>query len=1075
MSVDCSRFTFHPWKDYFGVVMQQGRVQLDADWNEWVGQFSRRLQAGTMDTLGPTNAGRAVVPSTTPNGFEILAVAGGVTIGVGRVYVDGLLVENHGAQPTVWDARLAELTGTTAVSIFEQPYLPYNAAVEEAPADVFNRPVLEGGPHLVYVDVWQREVTHLIDPDLVEKAVGVDTTARLQTVWQVRVLQNIGGATCATDDEDVPGWAALVRPTGARLTTTTGDLPGEINPCLVPPAAGYKGLENQLYRIEIHRGGPQGTATFKWSRDNATVATRVTEIQGGTRLVVESLGRDDVLGFHAGEWIEILDDWHELHGLPGLLRRVRPGTGVDVATRSILIDDALPAGLFPVDAQGRTDASRHTRVRRWDQSNDVRRADGTVFHPLNVSASSEGIPIPPAGTVVALESGILVEFSFDASGSDYKTGDYWVVTARSSDGTIDLLDAAPPHGIYHHYARLAVVTLPNVQEDCRIHWPPEGAGASCDCTVCVHADAHNAGTATIQQAIDFARTRGGTVCLDAGTYQLAAPLNLDGARSVRLRGQGWRTLLVAGQAGTTISIDQAVGVAIENLAVLGVTTGGGTTALINASQSIDCDFSRLVVVAAATGDSTSAAIGLSGLMLDCTIRDCTLVAEQGVVAIAGQRGYLLAVSLRVADNLIFCSQRGIRLDGMTFHYGETRVAGNLLLACAQGAVTLLGGAFPAATVTVEGNVMHVRGAGVRAATDRLRIVDNEMASAPARVPADAIAIEEGLDLGTIGRMTLAGNRIIGFGGNGIAIRHPLGQAMIKSNVIENVGGAAIMMVDNATAAYLSIENNQFSNLGSGFNQEGQPYFGVYLLGVARGDVVGNLFANVARQAVQSSLRLALAVQASAEVRIAGNRFLGIGPPNFVGRTMAIGVATNFRELAVEDNSAARVADGDATPALAQWQAIVVAGPGVNVDTGGAGTIVAPGAIVLPVGANAVHLSAFRLAVIPRAVGSVSVRGNRLRSVFTVAPTVEVVDVIGCLVNGNDAQASGGAVAAPVPVARIQCGHAIASSNRLIGQGEGITVLLAAQQFTVIGNITSGPIQVNGAALPLPWNALNVQV
>jgi hypothetical protein len=408
MSVDCSRFTFHPWKDYFGVVMQQGRVQLDADWNEWVGQFARRLQAGTMDTLGPANAGRAVVPSTTPSGFEILAVAGGATIGVGRIYVDGLQVENHGAPATVWDARLAELAGTTAVSIFEQPYLPYNTAVEEAPADIFNRPVLEGGPHLVYVDVWQREVTHLVDPDLVEKAVGVDTTARLQTVWQVRVLQNIGGVTCATDDEGVPGWAALIRPTGARLTTTTGDLPGEINPCLVPPAAGYKGLENQLYRIEIHRGGPLGTATFKWSRDNASVATRVTEIQGGTRLVVESLGRDDVLGFHAGEWIEILDDRHELHGLPGLLRRIRPGTGVDVATRSILIDDALPTGLFPVDAQGRTDASRHTRIRRWDQSNDVRRADGTLFHPLNVSASSDGIPVPAAGTVLALESGILV-------------------------------------------------------------------------------------------------------------------------------------------------------------------------------------------------------------------------------------------------------------------------------------------------------------------------------------------------------------------------------------------------------------------------------------------------------------------------------------------------------------------------------------------------------------------------------------------------------------------------------------------------------------------------------------------
>ena len=44
------------------------------------------------------------------------------------------------------------------------------------------------GRHLAYLDVWQREVTTLEDPDLVEIAVGVDTTARSQTAWQVRVL-----------------------------------------------------------------------------------------------------------------------------------------------------------------------------------------------------------------------------------------------------------------------------------------------------------------------------------------------------------------------------------------------------------------------------------------------------------------------------------------------------------------------------------------------------------------------------------------------------------------------------------------------------------------------------------------------------------------------------------------------------------------------------------------------------------------------------------------------------------------------------------------------------------------------
>ena len=65
MSFDISRNTFNPRKDYSGVVMQQGRVQLDADWNEWLAELSRRMQAGTLDILG-----RAVYPATTPYAFR---------------------------------------------------------------------------------------------------------------------------------------------------------------------------------------------------------------------------------------------------------------------------------------------------------------------------------------------------------------------------------------------------------------------------------------------------------------------------------------------------------------------------------------------------------------------------------------------------------------------------------------------------------------------------------------------------------------------------------------------------------------------------------------------------------------------------------------------------------------------------------------------------------------------------------------------------------------------------------------------------------------------------------------------
>src|ERR1700733_10487477 len=52
MSGDFSRSTFDPRKHYSGVRMQQGRVQLDADWNEQVDIAAEALRARTGDIVG---------------------------------------------------------------------------------------------------------------------------------------------------------------------------------------------------------------------------------------------------------------------------------------------------------------------------------------------------------------------------------------------------------------------------------------------------------------------------------------------------------------------------------------------------------------------------------------------------------------------------------------------------------------------------------------------------------------------------------------------------------------------------------------------------------------------------------------------------------------------------------------------------------------------------------------------------------------------------------------------------------------------------------------------------------------
>ena len=193
MAGDYTRRTFTSAKDHSGVLMQQGRVTLDADWNELVDATDHRLRAEIVDTLG-----RCVFSRETPDAFLIALSGGALTIGRGRAYVDGILAENHGAGAAAFDPVLAEDFGVDPVDYLKQPYYPNPD------------PLPATGTYVAYLDVWQREVTALQDPDLVEKAIGVDTATRIQNAWQVRLLE--GQATWTATRSSPPGTRSRHRP-----------------------------------------------------------------------------------------------------------------------------------------------------------------------------------------------------------------------------------------------------------------------------------------------------------------------------------------------------------------------------------------------------------------------------------------------------------------------------------------------------------------------------------------------------------------------------------------------------------------------------------------------------------------------------------------------------------------------------------------------------------------------------------------------------------------------------------------------------------------------------------------------
>ncbi len=331
--------------------------------------------------------------------------------------------------------------------------------------------------------------------------------------------------------------------------------------------------------------------------------------------------------------------------------------------------------------------------------------------------------------------------------------------------------------------------------------------------------------------------------------------------------------------------------------------------MIAAANCVDLQLTHLAVLAVPQEGTTSVAVGLGGVILGAAIRDCALVAEAGIVAPGAGRDYALTANLRVSDNLLLCSERGLSLAGMCLHYGELALTGNLLLLCSQAGITATGGALPGASVTIADNVLQVTRRRHRGRQQLACASPTTRSSARRRAAGrrPASPWRPAWTRRPIDHAYITGNRLSGLPGDGIAIRKSLGEAMIKSNIVEQVS-AARADDDGRGERRLSHHREQpLHRSGARSQNDQQRYVGMQLLGVERADVVGNLFAGVARQAQVNRCALRSCVVASRELRIAANRMFGIGPPEFLGRTIAIAVDTTFRQLAVEGNSVARIA------------------------------------------------------------------------------------------------------------------------------------------------------------------------
>ncbi|HEY6890362.1 MAG TPA: DUF6519 domain-containing protein, partial [Solirubrobacter sp.] len=272
---------------------------MTADFRAVVVLPSSILTAGDLSTIADVNIEGGWTLNSVP------LEARDLSISAGRSYVDGVLCENER------DIRYGD-----------QDDLP-------GPPDG------DTGLNLVYLDVWERHVTALEDGALREVALGgPDTATRTKTVWQVKLADIEESPTAGTCDPFPPGWVpATARSTG-RLRARAEEAQIQTNECMVPLGGGYRRLENQLYRVEIHTPGTGSEATYKWSRDNGSVVARLVAIDpkspsdfSSGELTISEPGRDTVIGFAGAAVIELSDEGRVLRGEPGFLLEVDTITG----------------------------------------------------------------------------------------------------------------------------------------------------------------------------------------------------------------------------------------------------------------------------------------------------------------------------------------------------------------------------------------------------------------------------------------------------------------------------------------------------------------------------------------------------------------------------------------------------------------------------------------------------------------------------------------------------------------------------------------------------------------------------
>ena len=402
MGSDRARITYDPKQQYRSVVMQQGRVTLEADWNESQLINSEEIRREALDFVGPAGTPddgyKVSIPTpqtSAPFDFDVAE---------GTMYVGGvracLAVPVQYSNQSDWRDTGPE----------DPDWIALSALAAAPPANEF-----------VYLSLRELEVSAVEDPDLKDIALGGPDTAQRTRLIQRIVRLSSPGADCASGlaaaenhwhTEGLSFDPQTMRLTSSGLLSVSAANQQPLaNPCQPQAQGGYLDPDNQLIRVQISGVDElTGNPKFLWGFDDASFLYRIdVDPNSPQNLILQSTPVDSFHQPVRGQAVEVLRTTAELHN------------GGSIA--------ALSGFPFTLDQNYNPDLQSIVLPSSLSLPADYLSATQSPPVPLFLRVWQEEKVFTPGTATVLGDTGLQVTLE-TSGGGPFHTGDYWMFAVR---------------------------------------------------------------------------------------------------------------------------------------------------------------------------------------------------------------------------------------------------------------------------------------------------------------------------------------------------------------------------------------------------------------------------------------------------------------------------------------------------------------------------------------------------------------------------------------------------------------------------------------------------------------------